>query len=240
MRLVGAIVGVITLSLPLSSQAVIVITAAEHHGDVTFTYRGRLDLTGLGTAEPPPNNAMSNINPEIGAILFGNGAAMQTWDGTYTFQQFGTGSDASPDTVTGPGFSIYCCGSFGVYFGYESNTFISGSMSWTSDTFDATLLPGNYVIDLPSDTIRLIIPGKFGNTKHTDSLTATAADESSAEPAATVALTSLPGPATLALTSVPEPATLALLGIGLAGLGLSRRAQRPLPGRSGFSGRSGF
>jgi hypothetical protein len=154
MRLVGAIVAVITLSLPLSSQAVIVITAAEHHGDVTFTYRGRLDLTGLGTAEPPPNNAMSNINPEIGAILFGNGAAMQTWDGTYTFQQFGTGSDASPDTVTGPGFSIYCCGSFGVYSGYESNTFISGSMSWTSDTFDATLLPGNYVIDLPSDTIQ--------------------------------------------------------------------------------------
>ena len=165
---------------------------------------------------------MSNINPEIGAILFGNGAAMQTWDAAYTFQQFGTGSDASPDSVTGPGFSIYCCGSFGVYFGYESNTFISGSMSWTSDTFDATLLPGNYVIDLPSDTIRLIIPGKFGHTKHTDSLTATAAVESSAEPA-TVALTSFPEPATLALTSIPEPATLALLGIGLAGLGLSRR-----------------
>src|SRR5687768_5432752 len=100
MRLVSAIVAGITLSLPLSSQAVIVITAAEHRGDITFTYRGTLDLTGLGTAEPPPNNAMSNINPEIGAILFGNGAAVQTWDAAYTFQQFGTGSDASPDTVT--------------------------------------------------------------------------------------------------------------------------------------------
>lgn len=61
------------------------------------------------------------------------------------------------------------------------------------------------------DARAVIIPGKFGNTKHTDSLTATAAVESSAEPA------------TVALTSVPEPATLALLGIGLAGLGLSRR-----------------
>jgi hypothetical protein len=241
MRLVSAIVAVITLSLPLSSQAVIVITAAEHRGDITFTYRGTLDLTGLGTPQGPPANAASEINPEIGAIQFGNGdiGQMQFWDSTYTFPQFGTGSDGSPDTVTGPGFSIYCCGSFGVHVGYESNTFISGSMSWTSDTFDATLLPGNYVIDLPSDTIRLIIPGKFGHTKHTDSLTATAAVESSAEPA-TVALTSFPEPATLGLTSVPEPATLALLGIGLAGLGLSRRAQRPLPGRSGFSGRSGF
>lgn len=38
-----------------------------------------------------------------------------------------------------------------------------------------------------------------------------------------VALTSFPEPATLGLTSVPEPATLSLLGIGLAGLGLSRR-----------------
>lgn len=225
MRLVSAIVAVITLSLPLHSQAVIVITAAEHRGDITFTYRGTLDLTEeLGTPQGPPANAASEINPEIGAIQFGNGdiGQMQFWRSTYTFPQFGTGSDASPDTVTGPGFSIYCCGAFGVYVGYESNTFISGSMSWTSDTFDATLWPGNYVIDLPSDTIRLIIPGKFGDKKHTDSLMATAAVESSAEPAI-VALTSFAEPATLSLTSLPEPATLALLGIGLAGIALSRR-----------------
>ncbi len=215
MRLVSAIVAVITLSLPLSSQAVIVITAAEHRGDITFTYRGTLDLTGLVDRQGPPANAASEINPEIGAIQFGNGdiGQMQFWRSTYTFEQFGTGSD-TPDTVTGPGFSIYCCGAFGVYVGYESNTFISGSMSWTSDTFDATLWPGNYVIDLPSDTIRLIIPGKFGNTKHTDSLTVTAAGESS------------PEPATVGLASFPEPATLALLAGGLLTLGAMRRRTR--------------
>ena len=200
MRLVSAVVAAITLSLPLSSQAVIIITASEHHGDVTFTYRGRLDLTDLGTPEHDPANALSDINPEIGAIQFGNGQHMVAWDGpSFTFPQFGTGSDA-PDIVTGPGFSIYCCDAFGVYFGYVSNTFISGSMSWTAGTFDATLSPGNYVIDLGSDTIRLIIPGRFGVTTQTDSL--------SVAPA---------------VASVPEPTTLALIAVGLAGLGLSRR-----------------
>ena len=200
MRLVSAVVAAITLSLPLSSQAVIIITASEHHGDVTFTYRGRLDVTLLGTPDHDPANPMSDINPEIGAIQFGNGQHMVAWDGpSFTFPQFGTGSDA-PDSVTGPGFSIYCCDSFGVYSGYVSNTFISGSMSWTSGTFDATLSPGNYVIDLGSDTIRLIIPGRFGVTTQTDSL--------SVAPA---------------VASVPEPTTLALIAVGLAGLGLSRR-----------------
>jgi hypothetical protein len=149
---------VISLLNPQQARATVIINAAEVGGDVVFSYSGTIDLTGLGapTADGTAN-MNSAINPNFGAVLVGNGQVMDFWQGPYTFIPFGPGGFAAPSSEAGPGFSIYSDG-FGIFDGYVSNAFVSGSMSFNGASFASLgMLPGTYEATLPSDNVLLNI-----------------------------------------------------------------------------------
>jgi hypothetical protein len=158
-KIVAAAAFALTVCIPALSDAAVIIIGAETGPNVMFTYSGSIDLTGLGAPDANGTaNTSSLINPSLGAILMGNGAAMDAWFGPYTFPPFGPGGDAFGDVVTGPGFSIYSGGAFGIFDGYVSNAPLSGSMTFLADTFASLgLTPGTYTVNLPSDTVTLII-----------------------------------------------------------------------------------
>src|ERR1700682_1739880 len=96
---------------PVVSAAAVIITGAETGAGVMFTYTGNINLTGLGTPTLSGNaNRNSLLIPAEGGLLMGNGAAMDFWLGPYTFSPFGSGGYSYPNSVTGPGFSIYTNG----------------------------------------------------------------------------------------------------------------------------------
>jgi len=158
-KIVAAATLALTICIPVVSHATVIINGVEAGGDVAFTYSGSIDLTGLGMPDFDGNaNDNSVLAPSLGAILFGNGASMDAWqDPTYPFPAFGSGGLSSPDSVTGPGFSIYNDG-FGIFDGYVSLATLSGGMTFNSSTFVSLgLTPGSYSTSLPNDTVILNI-----------------------------------------------------------------------------------
>ncbi|MEP2774750.1 MAG: PEP-CTERM sorting domain-containing protein [Luteolibacter sp.] len=129
----------------LNSEAAVMITAIESGGDVVFTGSGTLNLGVLpydGSV-----NAASGISPSINGRLVRVGTAVgnptvDLWGGVGGFitapsTGFGSGGFQSPDSTTGDQFGVGI-NHLTPYAGYVSGTFLSGSMTYSGDTF-ATL-----------------------------------------------------------------------------------------------------
>ena len=148
------------LMSPMASQADVIIIAEEVGSNVAFSYSGTIDLALLGAPDfDGTGNPLTLISPRFGTTIFGQGFdyAMDAWaNDAYVFPAYGTGALAQADSKSGDGFSIYN-GGLGIYDGYVSNSFLSGSATFSGSFASLGLTVGSYLVSLPSDSVILYI-----------------------------------------------------------------------------------
>ena len=142
---------------PMAANADVIINAFDAGPEVTFEYSGFIDLNGLlGPFSAP--NTINRIFPNGGNFLAGqNGPAMDFYNISSAFGQYGLLSSLVPTSFSGDQFSIYSNPSVGLRAGYTSGESIKGMLSFAGSIASLGLFEGTCTITLPSDTIVLNI-----------------------------------------------------------------------------------
>ncbi len=146
------------------ANANVTINVTEVGGDVVFTTRGSLDLTGA--------TFLSGIGYIDGFIPGGSnwylasgaGGDVDNYAMTSFAGAFGSSGNffSSPSSVSGDDFFIWGNGGnteqIGVPVGYISGSAISSGMVFADATIAGfTMIPGTYIYNIPNDTITLNI-----------------------------------------------------------------------------------
>ena len=161
--LLGLVVGLVGVSLGTApAGATVIVTASETGGDVVFSGSGTLDLTALSffiTTDP------KGVNPSLFFVL-GLGPFADVYDSPLNFSgpsSIGPGVPSKPAFRSGDMFGISFVGGLIVPIGYTSGSPLSGSSTYTGETFASIgLTPGTYVWSWGSgssaDSLTLNIP----------------------------------------------------------------------------------
>jgi hypothetical protein len=156
-----------------SSMGSVTITAFENGGDVVFSGSGTLNLSSLHHITS--GGHLSGINPnELGVPVLVIGALTGTveeygWGGVSTPPSFGTGGSILASSGSGDSFGTTVDGQNGeaaviwVPAGYVSGSWLSGSMTFTGQTFASLeLISGIYTwswgLGESADSMTLVIP----------------------------------------------------------------------------------
>ncbi|MEO0795023.1 MAG: PEP-CTERM sorting domain-containing protein [Verrucomicrobiota bacterium] len=143
-----------------SANAAIVINATEVGGTVVFSGSGDLDLTGTGAPFVGFSGAPGAITPNIGAYSTDLGGAgfspLDSYNVISSTGAFGAGVANVAGVPTGDSFGVSTI-AIGVPQGYTSFIPLSFTTTFGGTFASLGIVPGNYVYNLPSDSVTLNI-----------------------------------------------------------------------------------
>ena len=141
------IIPLMPLAFPLKAQAALVLTASEVGGDVVITGSGTVNLTDLTFINTGGANPM--ILPSRSVVILGRQGSTDIYSGIDGPSSFGPGSTGSnpgsASASSGDIFGIQTSTIIRVPTGYTSGTFLSGTSTFTNQSFDSLgMTPGTY------------------------------------------------------------------------------------------------